>query len=79
MTISLPQEIEQRLDETAVALHLAIGMYVSDEATLGQAATIAGLSQSHFLHKLGERRIPIHYGEADLADDLLQLEENPVG
>ncbi len=74
MTISLPQEVEQRLDETAVALHLAIGMYVSDEATLGQAATIAGLSQSHFLHELGERRIPIHYDEADLADDLLQLE-----
>lgn len=41
MTTNLPQEFEQRLDKSSVALHLAIGKYVSEEVTLGQAATIA--------------------------------------
>ena len=78
MTISLPHEIEQRLDEPTAALHLAIGMYVSEEASLGQAATIASLSQSRFLHELGNRRIPIHYSTDDLATDLEQLSKNPT-
>ena len=70
MTLSLPQSLENRLDSDALALHLAIGLFVSEEATLGQAAETADLSQAAFLHELGKRRIPIHYGDAELAVDL---------
>jgi hypothetical protein len=41
-----------------------------DNATLGQAAAVAGLSQTGFLRELGKRRIPVHYGADDLAEDL---------
>ena len=75
MIVTLPPGLESRLDEQVTALHLAIGPYVSDEATLGQAAETAGISQSEFLHQLGDRRIPIHYGEDDLAVDLQAVTE----
>jgi predicted HTH domain antitoxin len=57
-----------------MALHLAIGLFVSDESTLGQAAEVAGLSQADFLRELGQRRIPIHYGREELAADLQTVE-----
>ena len=55
--------------ETAL-LDLAIGAYVDERATLGQAARIASLSQTEFLRELGKRRIPIHYGPGDFAADM---------
>jgi len=55
-------------------LHLAIGLFVSDESTLGQAAKVAGLSQANFLRELGQRRIPIHSGSEELAADLQTVE-----
>ena len=57
-----------------MALHLAIGLFVTEEATLGQAAQVAGRSQADFLRELGQRRIPIHYGPEELADDLRAVE-----
>jgi predicted HTH domain antitoxin len=63
------------LDEREARVHLAIGMFVDDKVTLGQAARIAGLSQPEMLHRLGDRRIPIHYGQADLAHDLRMAEQ----
>jgi predicted HTH domain antitoxin len=56
------------------SLALAIGLFVSEDATLGQAAEVAGLAQADFLHELGKRRIPIHYGPEELAEDLRVLE-----
>ncbi len=70
MNLTLPESLEARLSPESMALHLAIGLFVSEEATLGQAAEIAGLSQAAFLRNLGARRIPIHYGPAELAEDL---------
>lgn len=74
MNRTLPAELETRLSPQSTALHLAIGLFVSDEATLGQAAQIAGLPQADFLHELGQRRIAIHYGQEELADDLRAVE-----
>ena len=37
-------------------------VFVTEEATLGQAAEIAGLTQTAFLKESGRQRIPIHYG-----------------
>lgn len=74
MNLTLPQSVEARLSPQATALHLAIGLFVSEEATLGQAAEIANMSQASFLRELGRRRIPIHYGSEELAQDLDAVE-----
>lgn len=66
----MPEDLETRLSPRSTALHLAIGLFVSDEATIGQSAQVAGLSQADFLRELGHRRIPIHYGQEELAADL---------
>ena len=70
----LPEAVEARLSPQDAVLHLAIGLFVTEEATLGQAAEIAGLTQPAFLKELGRRRIPIHYGPQELAEDLRAVE-----
>jgi predicted HTH domain antitoxin len=70
MTLTLPERIERGLSPAATALHLAIGLFVAEAATLGQAAEVAGLPQTEFLRELGRHRIPIHYGAEELAEDL---------
>jgi predicted HTH domain antitoxin len=75
MEVTLPKLLEARLSPESAALHLAIGLFVSEEATLGQAAQAAGLSQPDFLQELGRRRIPIHYGAEELAEDLKAVEK----
>ena len=74
MQLTLPANLEARLSPQSTALHLAIGLFVSDESTLGQAAQVAGLSQGDFLRELGHRRISIHYGNEELAADLLTVD-----
>jgi len=67
MLVTLPDNLEARPSPQSTALHLAIGLFVSDESTLGQSAQVAGLSQAVFLREVGRRRIPIHYGREELA------------
>jgi predicted HTH domain antitoxin len=74
MNLTLPEEIESRLTTRDVVLHLALGLYADDQATLGQAAEIAGLTQAKFLRELGRCRIPIHYGPDELTEDLQTVE-----
>jgi predicted HTH domain antitoxin len=70
MQLTLPESVEAMLSPQSAAMHLAIGLFVTEEVTLGQAAEIAGISQTAFLKELGARRIPIHYGRAELDEDL---------
>jgi len=70
MTVLLPEEIERQFTPEDIKLHLALGMFLDRRVTLGQGAAIAGLSQSEFLHELGQRRIPVHYEEADARADI---------
>jgi predicted HTH domain antitoxin len=74
MELTLPKSLDERLTPSDVALHLAIGLFVSEEATLGQAAATAGLSQTAFLRELGRRKIAIHYGHEELQSDLQVVE-----
>ena len=74
MILTLPQGLEARLSPQSTALHLAIGLFVAEEATLGQAAEVAGMAQADFLRELGSRRIPVHYGVKELAEDLLAVD-----
>lgn len=72
--MTLPPSLEKRLSPRIRTLSFAIGLFVTEEATLGQAAEVAGLSQTDFLRELGKRRIPIHYGNDELAEDLRVVE-----
>ena len=74
MELTLPKPLDKRISQQDAALHLAFGLFVTEEATLGQAAQTAGLSQAAFLRELGRRRIPIHYGLDELAADLQAVE-----
>ena len=74
MQLTLPESVEATLSPQAAALHLAIGLFVAEEVTLGQAGEIAGISQTAFLKELGARRIPIHYGGEELVEDLRIVE-----
>ena len=79
MQLTLPEPLETRLTPQTAALHLAIGLFVTEEVTLGQAAEVAGVSQAVFLKELGKRRIPIHYGLDELAEDLRVVEARGHG
>ena len=72
--LTLPPPFDERISPEGAAFHLAVGLFVAEEATLGQAAQIAGLSQADFLRELGRRRIPIHYGAEELQADLREIE-----
>ena len=74
MQLTLPETVETTLSPRRAALHLAIGLFVSEEATLGQAAEIAGLTQAAFLKELGARHLSTHYGMDELAEDLKVVE-----
>ena len=69
MPVMLPDDIERRFTPQDLKLHLALGLFIDHQVTLGQAAEIAGISQSDFLHELGRRRIGVHYDEADALAD----------
>jgi predicted HTH domain antitoxin len=58
----------------SLSLPLAIGLFVSEDATLGQAAEVPGLAQADFLKELGQRRIPFHYLAEELAEVLRVVE-----
>ncbi len=60
-----PGEFEERL-----RIELALRLYEKGIASLGQARRIAGLSKWDFLELLAKERIPMHYGEEELKEDL---------
>jgi predicted HTH domain antitoxin len=70
ITLPIPAALERTLQPARARLHLAIGAFVMEEATLGQAAEMAGISQTALMTELSQRRIPLHYGSEDFAEDL---------
>jgi len=76
MTITLPPELEKQITPQEAALHLAIGLFADDKVTLGQAASIAGISQPALLQELGKRRIPVYYGVEELEQDIATVEKD---
>jgi len=64
--LRLPEgEIAQRLKA-----ELAVALYSQGVLSLGKAAELAEMSRVRFGQLLGERGVPRHYGDEDLAQDL---------
>ncbi|MEZ5387721.1 MAG: UPF0175 family protein [Prosthecobacter sp.] len=70
LTMPLPALLEQKMEPQSAKLHFAVGAFAAEEITLGQAAEIAGVSQTEFMRELARRRIPLHYEREDFAEDL---------
>lgn len=65
-SIKLPQpEVEKRLKS-----ELAIALYAQGIISFGKAAELAVVSRFTFAEILGERGIPRHFTENELAQDL---------
>ena len=76
MTVEVPDELVARLRLTPdkVRADAAAGLYARGEATLGQAAELAGICQADMLHELGQRKICVNYGVEDFEHDLKMIE-----
>lgn len=73
LTMPLPALLEQKMGQRNAKLHFAVGAFAAEEITLGQAAEIADISQTEFMHELSRRRIPLHYEQEEFAEDLQSI------
>jgi predicted HTH domain antitoxin len=77
MTVEVQDELLHGLHISPERLRLeaAVGLYASEDVTLGQAARIAGVNQTQFLHELGRHGICVHYDVAEFESDLETLKK----
>lgn len=77
MTVEVQDELLRGLQISPERLRLeaAIGLYASGDFTLGQAASVAGVSQSEFLQALGRHGVGVNYDVAEFEEDLRTLEK----
>ena len=64
----------ETLTEEEARFALAVGLFAEERLTLAQAARFAGLDILGFQGELAARKIPVHYGPDDFADDLTDLD-----
>lgn len=74
LTFPLSAGLESKMQPQNARLHLAIGAFVGEEVTLGQAAEIAGISQPEMMGELARRKISLHYGVEEFEEDLKNIE-----
>lgn len=74
-TIEIDDEVYEALQlpegqrSDALKQELALSLYAQDILSFGKARALADLSKQDFHDLLGEREIPRHYTEAELAED----------
>ncbi len=74
--MTIPNELVRaaRMTEVEILLELAVVLFHKEKLTLGQAATLAGISQFQFQQLLGSRGIAIHYDVQDYIEDLQTIQ-----
>ena len=72
MGLVIPEEVLQASHLTPLELkrEIAVMLFAQDRLTLGQASELSEMSQRQFLSLLSSRQIPVHYDQAELAQDL---------
>ncbi len=79
LTLDIPDSVVQglRLPEGEIRqrlrMELAIALYAQGALSLGKAAELAEMSRILFGELVGQRGIPRHYGEDDLAQVFARL------
>ena len=76
MSLVIPDETLRHagMSEAELREEIAVLLFQKERLTLGQASQLAGVSQYRFQRTLGDRRIPVHYGLAELEEDLKTLQ-----
>ncbi|WP_434531587.1 UPF0175 family protein (plasmid) [Haloarcula sp. NS06] len=75
-TIEIDEEVYEALQipegRTAAGMkqELAVSLYARDVLSFGKARALAELSHREFQALLGDREIPRHYTDTELAEDL---------
>lgn len=76
LSITIPFEIKRALKipdkeiESRLRLELAIHLYEEWLLSFGKAVELAGISRWTFAEELAKRKIPRHYTEKDLEEDI---------
>jgi len=74
--LSIPDSVTRALrlpkgeQQARLATELALSLYEQEILSFGKARELAGLSKYEFGLILGERKIPRHYSEEELQDDI---------
>lgn len=76
-TLEIPQDLldSARLTIEDLKVEIAVSLYVNRRLSIGKARELAEMSLWQFRQVLAARRIPVHYDEADLDDDVATLRE----
>lgn len=76
LKLEVPQEVLEAVKlppaeiEAELRKELALALYRRGVLALGKARILAQMSRWQFEDLLGERKIPRHYTESDLTDDI---------
>ena len=76
MQLSIPESIIQSIRlpegriEAELLKELALALYAQELLSFGKARELANLDHWQFSQLLGDRNIPRHYSETELAEDL---------
>ena len=75
--LEVSQEIldSARLSPSELKVEMAVHLYTQGRLSVGKARELAGLTLWEFRQLLASRRIPPHYDEADLDEDIATLRE----
>ncbi len=70
--LEVPQNVldSARLTPTELKVEMAVHLYAQGRLSIGKARELAGMTLWEFRQLLASRRIPPHYGEADLDEDV---------
>ena len=76
--VEVPQEIldSARLTASELKVEMAVHLYAQGRLGIGKARELAGMTLWEFRLLLASRRIPPHYDEADLEEDVATLREH---
>jgi len=75
--LEVSQEIldSARLTPSELMVEMAVHLYTQGRLPIGKARELAGMTLWEFRQLLASRRIPPHYDEADLDEDIATLRE----
>ena len=75
--LEVSQEIldSARLTPSELKVEMALHLYAQRRLSIGKARELAGLTLWEFRQLLASRRIPPHYDEVDLEEDVATLRE----
>jgi predicted HTH domain antitoxin len=76
VTIEIDDDVYEALQlpegerSQAMKQELAVSLYARDILSFGKARALAELSKQEFHQLLGDREVPRHYTETELAEDI---------